>query len=130
MMRYMYHTPDAFLLASNALVGSHQDYHNSLFRSLSALDLHTVQCVQNSLARIVAQTTKYSHIIPERKTLHRLPIKHHSVFNTALLVYKFLQSSFPKFFEPFLKPRHSVCKTRRRQSDGMLLEVPTLCINV
>ena len=42
----------------------------------------------------------------------------------ALLVYKFLLSGYPKYFEPFLKPRHSVYRMRRSQSDGVLLEVP------
>ena len=41
----------------------------------------------------------------------------------ALLVHKFLQSGYPKYFEPFLKPRDSVYRTCRSQSDGMLLEV-------
>ena len=73
---------------------------------------------------IVANTTKYSHITPVRKSLHWLPVLHRSVFKTALLVYKFLHSGHPKYFEPFLKPRHSVYRTRRSQSDGVLLEVP------
>ena len=63
---------------------------NSLFRSLFALDLCRLQYVQNSLARIVANTTKYSHITPVRKSLHWLPIKHQSVFKMALLQNKFL----------------------------------------
>ena len=108
----------------NALVGSRLDYCNSLFRGLSALDIRRLQGVQNSLARIVANTTKYSHITPVRKSLHWLPVLHRSVFKTALLVYKFLHSGHPKYFEPFLKPRHSVYRTRRSQYDGVLLEVP------
>ena len=115
---------EAALLAANALVGSRLDYCNSLFRGLSALDIRRLQCVQNSLARIVANTTKYSHITPVRKSLHWLPVLHRSVFKTALLVYKFLHSGHPKYFEPFLKPKHSVYRTRRSQSDGVLLEVP------
>ena len=67
-------THEATLMAANALVGSRLDYCNSLFRGLSALDLRKLQCVQNSLARIVANTTKYSHITPVRKALHWLPI--------------------------------------------------------
>ena len=119
-------THEATLMAANALVGSRLDYCNSLFRGLSALDLHKLQCVQNSLARIVANTTKYSHITPVRKALHWLPIKYRSIFKTAMLVYKFLHSGNPKYFEPFLIPRHSAYNTRRSQSDGIFLEVPTL----
>ena len=117
-------THEATLMAANALVGSRLDYCNSLFRGLSALDLRKLQCVQNSLARIVANTTKYSHITPVRKALHWLPIKYRSIFKTAMLVYKFLHSGNPKYFEPFLIPRHSAYNTRRSQSDGIFLEVP------
>ena len=62
------------------------DYCNSLVRSLTALDLCKLQCVQNSLARIVTNTTKYSHITPVRTTLHWLFIEHCSIFKTALMV--------------------------------------------
>ena len=47
-----------------------------------------------------------------------------SIFKTAVLVYKFLHSGIPKYFEPFLIPRHSTYNTRHSQSDGMFLEVP------
>ena len=119
-----YLTHHAALMAANALVGSRLDYCNSLFRSLSALDLRKLQCVQNSLARIVTNTTKYSHITPVRKILHWLPIEQRSIFKTALLVYKFLNCGQPRYFAPFLKPRQSVYNTRKSQADGVFLEIP------
>ena len=97
-----YQTRHAAPMAANALVGSGLDYCNSLFRSLSALDLRKLQCAQNSLARIVNNTTKHSHITPVRKTPHWLPMEHCSIFKIALLVYKFLHSGYPKYFVPFL----------------------------
>ena len=75
-----YLTHEAALMAANPLVGSHLDYCNSLFRGLSALDLRKLQCVQNSLARILVNTTEYSHITPVRKALHWLPIKYRACF--------------------------------------------------
>ena len=117
-------------MAVKALVGSQLDYCNSLFRSLSALDLHKLQCVQNSLARIATNITKYSHITSVRKTLHWLPIEHRSIFKTALLVYKFLQSGYSKYFVPFLKPRHMVYNTHKSQADGVLLEVQHFATSV
>ena len=115
-------THEAALMAANALVLI--TVSNSLFRGLSALDLCKLRRVQNSLARIVANTTKYSHITPVRKALHWLPIKYRSIFKTAMLVYKFLHSGNPKYFEPFLIPRYSAYNTRRSQPDGLFLEVP------
>ena len=111
-------------MAANALVRSCLDYCNSLFKGFSTLDLCKLQCVQNSLARIVANTTKYSHITPVRKALLLLPIKYCSIFKTAVLVYKFLHRGSLKYFEPFLISRHSAYNTRRSQSDGMFFEVP------
>ena len=115
-------------MAANALVGSSFNYCNSLFRSLSALDLCKLQCVQNSLARIVTNTTKYSHISPISKIFHWLPIEHRSIFKTALLVYKFLYCSYPKYFAPFL--RQSVYNTRKSQADGVCLEVPHFATSI
>ena len=64
------------------------------------------------------------HSTPIRKSLHWLPTMHHSVSKMALLVYKFLHSGYPKYFELFLKPRHSVYRTWRSQSNGVLFDVP------
>ena len=122
-----YLTHHAALMAVNALVGSRLDCCNSLFRSLSALDLRKLQCVQNSLARIVTNTTKYSHITPVRKTLHWLPIEHRFIFKTASLVYKFPHSGYPKYFVPFLKPRHSVSITHAKAKQIVCSSRSTLC---
>ena len=51
-------------------------------------------------------------------------VKYCSIFKTAVLVCKFLHSGNPKYFEPFLIPRHSTYNIHRSQSDGMFLEVP------
>ena len=110
-------------MAANALVGSRLDHCNSLFRSLSALDLCKLQCVQNNLSRIVTNT-KYSHITPVRETLHWLPIEYHSIFKTALLVNKFLHSGYPKYLVPFLRPIYSVYNTHKIQADDVFPEVP------
>ena len=91
-------THEAVLMAANALVRSRLDYCNSLFIGLSALDLRKLQCVQNSLARIVANTTNYSHITPVRNALHWLLIEYCSIFKTAMLIYKFLHIGNPKYF--------------------------------
>ena len=39
-------------------------------------------------------------------------------------MYNFLQIGYPTYFEPFLKPRHSVYNTGRSQADAVVLEVP------
>ena len=82
-------THDASVLVANALV-SQLDYCNSLFRGLSKFNLCKLQCIQNSAARIVSNTSRYTSITPVLKKLHLLPVEQRMVFKTATLVYKFL----------------------------------------
>ena len=85
-------THDVSVLVANALVSSQLDYCNSLFRSLSKFNLCKLQCIQNSAARIVSNTSRYTRIIPVLKKWHWLPVEQRMVFKTATLVYKFLHT--------------------------------------
>ena len=66
--RFLNH--DTSVLVANALVSSRLDYCNSLFRSLSKSNLCKLQCIQNSAARIVSNTSRYTSITPVLKNLH------------------------------------------------------------
>ena len=103
-------TQDAAVLVANAFVSSQLDYCNSLFRSLSKVNLHRLQSIQNSAARIVANSCKYTRITPVLKKLHWLPIQ----FKLATLVYKFIHTRFPKYFAPHLSTYRTTYNTRRR----------------
>ena len=63
-------THDVSVLVANAIVSSRLDYCNSLFRSLSKFNLHKLQCIQNSAAKIVSNTSRYTSITPVLKKLH------------------------------------------------------------
>ena len=91
---------------------------------LSAAKLRKVQCLQNSLARILCRTTYQSHTTPIRKTLHWLPTRYRCIFKIALLVYKYLHTNCPKYFSSFLKVRQCAYNPRLSQSDGLILHVP------
>ena len=97
-----YLTPEVAVLAANVLVSSRLDYCNSLFRGLSCFNQHKLQSIQNTLARIVTNHRKYAHVTPILKQLHWLPVKYRCIFKTATLVYKFLHSGSPSYFQPFL----------------------------
>ena len=60
---------------SNSLVSSKLDYCNSLYSGISQSNLNKLQRIQNSLARVITNTSKYQHITPTLKKLHWLPIK-------------------------------------------------------
>ena len=52
-------TQDAAVSVANALVvSSRLDYCNTLFRSLSKVNIHRLQSIQNSAARIVTNSCK------------------------------------------------------------------------
>ena len=92
----------------NALLTSQLDYCNSFFKSLSKFRLHKLQCIQNSAARIVSNTSRYTSITPVLKILHWLPVEYGSVFKTATLVYNFLHTGFPKYFAPYISSYSSL----------------------
>ena len=95
-------THDVSVLVANALVSSQLDYCNSLFSSLSKFNLCKLQFIQNSAARIVSITSRYTIITPVLKKLHWLPVEQRTVFKAATLVYKFLHIGFPRYFTPYL----------------------------
>ena len=103
-----YLTSEVAVLAANALVSSRLDYCNSLFRGLSGFNQHKLQSIQNTLARIVTNHRKYAHVTPILQKLHWLPVKYHCIFKTATLVYKFLHSGSPSYFEPFFSFSHPI----------------------
>ena len=120
-----YVTTDCAILLANALVSSHLDYCNSIFRSVSASDLKRLQSIQNSIARIVAKKSRQSHITPVLKHLHWLPIKFRSIFKTLTLVYKFLDTGFPSYFDSSIKQYTTSFTSRRSDPSKKFLFKPT-----
>ena len=99
--------------------------YNTLFRSL-----HKLQCIQNSAARIVSNTSQYTSITPVLKKLHWLPAEQRAAFKTATLVYRYLHTGFAKYFAPNLSSNSSSYSTRRSQSGGNFLVIPKFCPSV
>ena len=87
-------------LSANALVSSRLDYCNSLSRGLSCFNQHKQQNIQNTLAPIVINHSKYAHVTQIFKRLHWVPVNYHRMFKTTTLVYKFLFSGSPSYFGP------------------------------
>ena len=126
LRRIRHHLPKSAALAlANALVSSRLDYCNSLMTStLSCKDLHKLQCIQNSLARIVTYTPKYAHITPVLKSLHWLPVKYRCIFKTATIIYKYLHTGLPKYFSPHISLYTCSSNTRRSNPRNKILTTP------
>ena len=101
---------------ANAFVSSRLDLCNSLFRSLSKVNLRRLQSVKNSAARIVTSLCKYTRITPVLRKLHWLPIQFCSEFKLATLVYKFIHTGFLKYLAPHLSTYCTTYTIRCSQS--------------
>ena len=107
---------------ANSLVSSKLDYCNSLYSGISQTNLNKLQRIQNSLARVITNTSKYQHITPTLKKLHWLPIKQRIDYKIGLLTYKTLTNQQPTYLYNSLSfPSHSVST---RSSDSLVLSIP------
>ena len=123
-------TDEATILAGNALVTSRLHYCNPLFRSLSSLNIRKLQCIQNTLARIITNCNKYTRASPILKRLHWLPVEFCCIFKTATLAYKFLYNGHPSYFGPLLSTHWGRYSTRYNHPDKRFLEVPQFCPSI
>ena len=80
-----------------ATVGSRLDYCNSLLAGTSISNLSRLQLVQNTLARVVAQKSRFDHITPVLSKLHWLPVRHRINFKIAAITHTVLRSQQPSY---------------------------------
>ena len=107
---------------ANSLVSSKLDYCNSLYNGISQANLNKIQRIQNTLARVVPNTSKFEHITPILKKLHRLPIKQRIDYNYSVFLHikRFKFSNLP-IFTIVSFPSHSLST---RSSDSSVLSIP------
>ena len=98
-----------------AIVGSRLDYCNSLLAGTSASNLARLQMVQNTLARVVAQKSRYCHITPVLAGLHWLPVRHRIDFKIATTAFKVLHHQQPSYLAQIL-PRYIPSRSLRSSS--------------
>ena len=92
------------VLLANALVSSRFDYCNFLFVSLTDFELRRLQLVQNSLCRVVTHSAKFSHITPQLKKLHWLPVRYRIQFIIGLIMYKILIQGQAVYLRELIHP--------------------------
>ncbi len=104
---------------ANALVSSRLDYCNSLLYSVPACYIRKLERVQNSLARVVTLSPKFSHTSPLLKQLHWLPVKSRIHFKVALLTHKAIHSKQPPSLAKHISVR-TLDKNLKSQSGNFL----------
>ena len=101
------------VLLANALVSSRLDCCNSLFLSLTDIEFRRLQLVQNSLCRVITRSSKFSHITPQLKKLHWLPVRYRIQFKNGLITYKILNQGQPVYLRELIHPYTSSRNTRQ-----------------
>ena len=84
---------DVSVVVANALVSSRLDYCNSLFCSLSSRNITRLQNIQNCLSHFLSGASRFSHITPTLKSPNWLPVKQRIIFETLVLIYKYLTTA-------------------------------------
>ena len=95
-------TQDMAKSAAVSLVGSHLDYANSLLYGTSQGNLHKLQRIQNTLAKLVCPG--HTHSSDALRFLHWLPVRQHIDFKIASLTFKLLNFGSPAYLSCLLKP--------------------------
>ena len=107
----------------NALVVSRLYYCNSLFYGHPAKLVSQLQHVQNSAARLIHQSTRYS---PSSllQDLHWLPIKYRCILKILLIIFKAINGHAPSYIQDLVKVKH---QTRTlRSSTATYLDYPSI----
>jgi len=108
-----------------ALVLCHLDYCNSLLYNMPESQLGKLQLIQNSAARLITGTKKYSQITPVLQQLHWLPVQSRILYKILLFTYQCLHNMAPSYLQELLvkyRPARNL-----RSSQRNLLECPVFC---
>ena len=105
-------TAEAAKTVATAIVGSRLDYCNSLLAGTSVSNLSCLQHVQNTLARVVAQKSRFDHITPVLSELHWLTVRHRINFKIAAITHTVLQSQQPSYHAALI-PRYAPVRSLR-----------------
>ena len=90
-------TMDACQTLVFGLVTSHLDYANALYIGLLDCNIAKLQHVQNAVAELVLNKTKYDSATEALKELHWLPIRFRIIHKLLILVHKSLKGNAPKY---------------------------------
>ena len=98
-----------------AIVDSRLDFCNSLLAGTSISNLARLQCVQNTLSRLVAQKPRFCHITPVLSDLHWLLVRHRISFKITTVTYRVLQFQQPSYLASLI-PKYVPARALRSSS--------------
>ena len=86
-----------------SIVATRIDYCNSLLYGVSHKNLHRLQRVQNSLARVVCDVPLRSPSTPLLSTLNWLPIEQRISYKIATLTFKVRKHHLPQYLDQLIE---------------------------
>jgi len=93
-----------------AIVGSRLHYVSSILTGISSCNIHRLQRVQNSLARVVTRST--NNTTSTLNSPHWHPIQQRIYFKLATLVHRSLHNAGPQYLSSLLHPYTLSCQLR------------------
>jgi hypothetical protein len=116
---------DVFQILVRSLVISRLDYCNATLAGIPTSLLSRFQSVMNAAARTVADLRRYDHISLSLASLHWLRAPERVVFKLAVLVYRCLHGTAPRYLACQLRQVADMPSRRRlRSSSTRRLDVP------
>ena len=103
----------------HSFISSKIDNCNIISYNLPKYQIQKIQRIQNSAARLLSGTSRYSRITPILKELHWLPVESRIKYKIILTTFKCLHSSAPKYLS----------NTLIKSNNSNSLFVQTLTIN-
>ena len=108
-----------------ALTLTRLDYGCSTLAGLPARQMNRLQSVLNAAARLVYSARRYEHVSPLLRELHWLRVPQRIEFRLAVLVYRCLNGTAPRYLADGLQRVGDIgSRTRLRSASTLLLHVP------
>ena len=104
----------------HAFVSSRIDSCNSLLYGLPDCQLNKLQRIQNSAARLITRSKKFTHITPILHQLHWLPVKSRINFKVLLLTFKCVHGIAPTYLQDLIN-MYTPSRSLRSSSMSLLL---------
>ncbi len=122
ILRYL--PPNLCETLVHAFVTSRIDNCNSILANMNITQIHRIQKLQNSAARLLTGTSRRQHITPILMKLHWLPVQYRITYKILVTTYKCLHSIAPSYLSNTISLHKSTRITRQSNSTQLHVPIP------